>query len=310
MLTDRELVRIGLQRATIHLVTANDALWMRPLHDAVLRRPISSFSRNLDGVDRDAVATAARQILEAEPLTWADLGRRLAASERRWAERDPASLAQIARARLALVQIPPRGVWGRSGQALHTTLESWLGRPLAGDTDADPDADPDTARERLLTRYLAAFGPATAMDAQAWCGLTRLTATAQRLRDDGRLHVFADEHGRELLDLPDAPRPDPGTPAPVRLLYDYDNLLLSHADRSRFKSAIPLHDAFTGIAPQRAPGAVLVDGVVHGAWVLDPGTLTIRTAGLEPAELEAVEAEGEALVAFLDADCRVALTRC
>jgi hypothetical protein len=292
MLERRELVRIGLQRSTIHLVTAGDALWMRPLLDPVLEKPLSSFARHLRGVDRDAVAEAARVILEAEPLSWAGLGREL---QRRWPDRDAASLAQIARARLALVQIPPRGVWGRSGQALHTTTETWLGRPL--------DEEPSSAR--LFLRYLAAFGPASAMDAQAWCGLTRLGAVADSLRD--QLVTFTDERGRELFDLPDAPRPDPAVPAPVRLLYDYDNLLLSHADRSRFKSDVSLGGAFSELPPARAPGAVLVDGFVRGSWLIDrarggDATLVVRVAGLSKAELAEVEREGEALLTFAAAE--------
>ncbi|ADB53731.1 winged helix DNA-binding domain-containing protein [Conexibacter woesei] len=288
MLTDRELVRIGLQRSTIHLVTADDALRMRPLLDPVLAKPLSSFARNLDGIDRDAVTEAARGILEAEPLTWAALGRRL---EQQWPGRDPASLAQIARARLALVQLPPRGVWGASGQALHTTVERWLGRPL----------DPRPSVERLFLRYLAAFGPASAMDAQAWCGLTRLKAVADELRD--QLVTFTDAAGRELFDLPGAPRPDPDTPVPVRFLYDYDNLLLSHADRSRFSSDVPLGDAFAGLPPQKSPGALLVDGVVRGSWLFererDAAALTVRTAGLSRAASRDVVEEGEALLHFL-----------
>lgn len=309
MLAERELVRLGLQRSTIHLVSAADALWLRPLLAPVLDKALGSFARNLQGLDRDVIADAARPIVDDEPLGWAELGRRLA---ERWPERDPASLAQVARARLALVQVPPRGVWGRSGQALHTTAEAWLGRPLDAATATD---DTHRAAERLFLRYLAAFGPASAMDAQAWCGLTRLAAVADRLRD--QLVTFEDDHGRELFDLPDAPRPDADTPAPVRFLYDYDNLLLSHADRSRFRSPIPLADAFSGIAPQRAPGAILVDGVVRGAWIVDRErsrtTLAVRTAGLTQAELDEVAAEGEALLGFLAADAagrEVAITRC
>lgn len=205
MLADREFVRIGLQRSTIHVVTADDAVWMRPLHDAVLRKPLSGFIRNLRDLDLDAVADAARALLEPEPLTWAAFGRRL---QERSPDRDGASLAQIGRARLALVQVPPRGVWRASGPAAHTTLEAWLGRPL----------DPAPSVERLFLRYLAAYGPASAMDAQAWCGITRLAAVVDGLRP--QLQTFRGEDERELFDLPDAPRPDPETPAPVRFAGD------------------------------------------------------------------------------------------
>jgi len=223
LLEERALVRLGLQRGTIHLVSARDCLWMRPLVDPVMEKGLSSFVRQLPpDLDRDAVAAAARELVEERPLTGAQLGRALV---QRFPGRDEQALAQLARARLALVQVPPRGVWGRSGQAAHTTAEAWLGQPL------DDRPDP----ERLVLRYLAAFGPATPMDAQTWSGLTRLGEVFEGLR--GQLVTFTGEDGRELFDLPDAPRPGADVPAPVRFLPDFDNLLLSHADRRRFMDA-------------------------------------------------------------------------
>src|SRR5258708_7247984 len=165
-----------------------------------------------------AVAAGARVVVEERPRTFSELGTLLSGQ---WPDHGPAALAQGVRALLPLVQVPPRAVWGAAGQAAHTSAESWLGRSL--EASASP--------EDLVTRYLAAFGPATVRDMQAWAGLTRLREVVERLPP--RLRTFRDEQVAELVELPDAPRPGPAVPAPVRPVADFDNLILSHADRAR-----------------------------------------------------------------------------
>lgn len=292
MLTDRRAVRIVVMRGTVHLVTADDCLFLRPLLDEFLARGLttSNWAPGLADLDVDAVVTAGRDLIEHEPLTFNALGKRLA---ERWTDRDPATLAQIVRARAPLVQVPPRAVWGKAGQVVVTTAENWLGGPLAADATLDD----------LILRYLAAFGPASVMDVQAWCGLTRLKEVADRLAD--RVVRFRNEAGRELLDLPDAPRPDPEVPAPVRFLPDFDNVLLSHADRSHIIS-----DEARGRlrSPNGVlPGTVLVDGMVAGSWSIERarGSATLMVTPFAPlsrADCEAVEDEGAALLAFAAAE--------
>jgi hypothetical protein len=168
-------------------------------------------------------------------------------------------------------------------------MTAWLGRPL----------DVDASIDRLVLRYLGAFGPATVMDAQAWSGLTRLGAVFEGLR--GRLQTFRDEGGRELFDLPDAPRPDADSPAPVRFLPEYDNVLLGHADRSRIIPAgrsIPLPPGNGA-----SMGTILLDGTYAGTWRIrraaDRATLTIQPLERIGADDEAALAdEGTRLVAF------------
>lgn len=197
----RQVVRIALMRGTIHLVDAEDALAWRAAVDPVIARGTqAAFGRHYQGLDLDALEQAARALTEAAPRTFAQLGALLA---QRFPGREPAALAQAARARLPLVQIPPRGVWGQRGSIAHTTTRAWL--------DRDPAATPDP--EAMILRYLGAFGPATVMDAQAWSGLTRLRELFDRLRP--RLCVLRGEDGAELFDLPDAPRPA-RTPPPRR----------------------------------------------------------------------------------------------
>ena len=224
-------------------------------------------------------------------MSFAQLGRALAA---RWPDHPPAALAQGVRAYVPLVQVPPRAVWGRAGQSLHTSAEHWLGQRR-------PAGDP-AGLARLVTRYLGAFGPATVRDVQAWSGLTGLKAVLEQLRPS--LVSFRDERGAELFDLPAAPRPGQDTPAPVRLVAEFDNLLLSHAERSRVVSPESARrlSAINGVIP----GSVLVDGFVAGMWRLTrsrpEAAVTIETFGpvrrLDTAQRDALTAEAERVLAF------------
>jgi DNA glycosylase AlkZ-like len=291
LLTSRAVVRIALMRGTIHLVSARDCLVLRPLMQPVMDRAMTNvFGKQLTGLDTGALAGAGRALVEEEPRTFSELGSLLSPH---WPGHTPASLAQGVRALVPLVQVPPRAVWGAAGQARHTSAESWLGRAL----------DPRPSLDVMIKRYLAAFGPATIADAQAWSGLTRLREPVERLRPG--LRVFRDENGRELFDLPDAPRPDPGTLAPVRLVAEFDNLILSHADRSRVISDRGRQRLFTrnGIFP----GTVLVDGFTAGTWRItrSPGaaTLTVEPFGpMSPQDRQAVTREARRLLGFAAAD--------
>ncbi len=291
LVEERAVVRIALMRSTIHLVTARDCLALRPLLQPVIERSFrGGFGRRLEGVDDAALADAARALVEETPRTFAGIG---AALGERWPDRDPAALSAAARTLLPLVQVPPRGLWGRSGPAAHTTAEAWLGRPL----DAAPSLD------ALVLRYLAAFGPATVADVQTWSGLTRLRDVVERLRPG--LLAFRDEGGRELFDLPDAPRPDPDTPAPARFMAEWDNVLLSHAERSRIVAGEHRGRVYTvnGVMP----GTILVDGFVAGTWKMERsrGAATLRVEPFAPLAADdeaALAAEGERLLEFAAAE--------
>jgi hypothetical protein len=291
LLTDRRAVRIALMRGTIHLVSARDCLPLRRLVQPVLERGLrGTFGKQLAGVDPAAVAAAGRELVESEPMTFSRLGDALAGH---WPDHPPAALAQAVRAYVPLVQVPPRAVWGRAGQSAHTSAEHWLG--LAAEQDpADPERD---TLAGLVTRFLAAFGPATARDVAAWSGLTGLRAVMDQLRPS--LVTFRDEQGTELFDLPSAPRPGEEAPAPVRLAAEFDNLLLSHADRSRVIQAENLKRFYTinGIFP----GAVLIDGFVAGMWRLartkSTATLTVELFG-STRERAQVAREAERMLAF------------
>ena len=294
LLEERRVVRTVVMRATIHLVSADDCLRLRPLVQPVLDAELGrhpEFAPRLRGVDLKPVLAFARRLLAERPRTGGELR---AAMEERFPEHDAAALAYACRCLLALVQVPPRGVWGRTAQVSSSTAEAWLGRPLA----ADPSIDD------MVLRYLGAFGPAAVADVATWSRLTGLRAVLERLRP--RLRTFRDERGRELFDLPDAPRPDPEMPAPPRFLPEYDNVVLSHADRSRFRRE--------GERPRPAVsgpvhGTVLSDGFLFGSWRLerdrDTGSATLVVTKLERPTKRAkaaLAAEGRRFLRFVAAD--------
>jgi winged helix DNA-binding protein len=292
LMTERTVVRTHLMRNTVHLVSARDGLAIRGLMQPFLARSFASsvFAPNLADVDLPALLDAGQTLLRDRPRTRAELGRLLG---EQWPGRDPMSLAYAITNLVPTVQVPPRGIWGATGQATYTTTETWL----------DGQQAPGLAPDDLVLRYLAAFGPATVRDVQAWCGLTRLGEVTDRLRP--RLRTFRDAGGRELFDLPDAPRPDPGTPAPPRFLPAYDNLLLSHADRGRIipgRRSVPLPPGLGGTT-----GTVLIDGFWQAIWKItrQRGTATLRIepfARLSAGQATALSSEGSRLLAFVAPD--------
>jgi hypothetical protein len=284
LLGDRRVVRATVIRGTIHLVTTRDYLALRPTVDPVLERVFNRNVGYLAGLDPDDLVAAGQALLEEQPRTRLELGRALHA---RWPQHDEHVMSLGVTYRVPLVQLPPRGLWRASGPATWATAESWLGQPLGR----------GIALKRLALRYLAAYGPARVDDLRVWSGLTQLRDVVESLRP--QLRVFHDEDGRELFDLPDAPLPHPDTPAPVRFVPEYDNLLLSHADRSHVIKKAYREALFT-------KGAVLVDGFVVGAWKIvrrPRATLDIEHfERLAKSDASAVAEEGDRLLAFTAAE--------
>jgi hypothetical protein len=287
LMHDRSAVRIVLMRGTLHLVSARDARFLRPLTQPLMDRHIrlGSNGRDLTGVDLDALRAAATELFTERPRTDKEMRALLA---ERFPEHDPDTINWAARTMIPLIQVPPRGIWGKPGLATHTTVDAWLGEAPAV----------ESSLERMVLRYLGAFGPATVMDMQHWSGLTGLNKVVEGIAGD--LVTFTDENGKVLYDLPDAPRPGPDTPAPVRFVPDFDNLTLSHADRARVISEEHRKRVFTINGIIRA--TVLVDGFVAGMWKMEKkrGVATLRIELFEPvasADEKALTAEGERLLA-------------
>jgi hypothetical protein len=282
----REAVRASVMRTTIHLLSARDARVLAALAAPVRARTHNGgqFAKPLAGVAIDELVRVGRDLLATEPRSRADLSRLLA---ERWPGVDPASLSHAVIFLTPVVQVPPRGLWRQGGQARWAMTEEWLGSPLEKDSAADD----------VVLRYLAAFGPASVMDIQAWSGLTRLKEVTARLAS--RLRTFEDESGNQLLDVADGELPDPDTPAPARILPPFDNAILAHADRSR----IITREQRDRVFRDRLMRTFLIDGFVAGTWRIDGGTFSAQPfAALKKKDRGALAAEAKRLLAFAAPD--------
>jgi hypothetical protein len=289
LLKARKIVRSTLMRATLHLMTAKDYVALRgavqPCLSAGMRAVLGDRA---SGFEVESLLPVARGLFEERPRTFNELRAELV---KRFPTANDRALGYAVRTHLPLVTVPDGGDWGYRPDSDFAVAETWLGEPVG--TDEKPHA--------LVLRYLAAFGPATAADVQTWSGLGGLKGVLDELRP--KLAVFRDERKREMFDLPKAPRPDAETPAPVRFVPEFDNLILAHADRSRV------------IADEWRPRVVtknlqvaatfLVDGFVAGTWkvavVRKVATLTVSPfAPLSAKVKEELAAEGERLVRFVE----------
>ena len=281
LILHRKAVRIHVMRSTIHLLTARDCVELKPAFQAMSTQVFRTtpFGKRLSGIEVEAVLAAGRKALSEKPLSRAQLA---AALRARWPNRDAISLAYAVSYLTPLVQVPPRGVWGKTGAPAWSPAEAWIGKPLTKRPDLG----------RLVRRYLAVFGPASVADMAAWSRLTGLREVFEKLRR--WLVTFQDERGRELFDLPDAPRPDASIESPVRFLPDYDNVLLGHSDRTRI------------FGPDLNPGLmigariVLVDGFVAATWDRAGSTVTVKpVAGISRAQRAQITEEGGRLLEFI-----------
>ncbi|HEY0487007.1 MAG TPA: winged helix DNA-binding domain-containing protein [Mycobacteriales bacterium] len=283
----REVVRVTWIRGTLHLVARDDYVAWRQASQPVLTEGLRVLGKRAEGLDVPALLTTARDLLAERPLTFAELRPLLHAA---FPAVDERALGFAVRMYLPLAMVPTDHRWGFPSVASFTPAESWLGRPLTGDGDPGP----------MVLRYLAAFGPASVADVQAWSGLSGLRPVLDGLP----LEVLTDERGRELFDVPGAPRPAGDTPAPPRFLPEFDNLVLGHADRTRIVPEA-YRDRIT-TKNLRVRATFTWDGFVAGTWTVERkrGTATLVLAPFEPLPADAVEpltAEAGRLLGF-DAD--------
>ncbi|MFL5894424.1 MAG: winged helix DNA-binding domain-containing protein [Thermoleophilaceae bacterium] len=288
----KKVVRATMMRHTVHLMTVDDYVRFRePIQPALERMFGGITSKRVTQAELDVAVAAARERFAERPHTFAEIRRLI---EELLPDADHAAVAYGVRTHVRLVAQPTDGRWCFSGTAPYALSEQFLGRNLRRSTDPS----------ELIVRYLAAFGPATVADVQAWSGRPGLRDAVDALRP--KLRTFRDERGRELFDVPDGPLPDPQTPAPVRFLADWDNTILSHADRTR---VIADEHRKAMVKAARVYAGVLLDGIVAGRWGVEKkgkkATLVVTPfRRLVKAERTALAAEAEPLVRFAHPDMK------
>ena len=243
---------------------------------------------HVEGFDLKQFQAVLRAYLQEKPRTGAEIRRKMGEISPGLAQDGIVSSATM---QLALIQTFPAGTWNFTGPLTYAEAETWLDRSFAS---------PAASLHQLIVRYLAAFGPASIKDIQIWSGLTKLQSAVEALRSE--LMTYRDEQGRELFDLPGAPRPEAQTPAPVRFLPEFDNLLLAYEDRRRIIADTSRPFVFPGQAMVRA--TCLVDGRVQGTWKIER-TAARPTLVIEPFESladqvrQALREEGERLMRWI-----------
>jgi hypothetical protein len=291
----REIVRVTAMRGTLHLMTAADYVRLRgALHPALTRGMQAILRERAKDLDLKGLETEARAFFGSAPGTFDGFRLHL---KKKYPQGDERAMAYAIRSHLPLVQVPTGATWGFPAAANFAMAEAWLGTKVS--------TEPKPAHE-MVRRYLAAFGPATPGDAQAWSALQGLREVFEELRPT--LVTFRDARKRELFDLPDAPRPPEDTPAPIRFLPDFDNLVLSHDDRTRVIA--DEHRPRVTLKNLQVRATFLVDGFVAGTWKIErkkkSAVLVIEPFGkLAKKTLAELESEGDALLRLAEEDAQV-----
>jgi Winged helix DNA-binding domain len=275
----KHVVQGTLMRVTIHLVSPRD-YW--PLTVAVKETRNAQWLKAHKGRIQprklQAAAKRARAALAKGPLRQAELDELLG--------KDPAARNGVA-VMLDLVRVPPSGTWERRRADIYALAEDWVG---------PADVDRDEALDHLVRRYLGGFGPATLKEIASWAGLppTEIAPALERLE----LRRFSDEQGKELVDVPRGPLPDPETPAPPRFLPTWDATLLVHARSTQILPEKYRSRVFHVKVPQSV-STFLVDGQVAGTWKHDKGRIKVTPFHrLDKATRRELDEEAERLAVF------------
>lgn len=288
LLEKREVVRATMMRRTLHLTTAEDYQHFQPALATLHARHLEGFFGQplVSGFTREHLLAEIQGFLREKPRTNVELRARLA----ELVPQMDARLLYAVRASLSLIQVFPGGSWGVGGSPAYAEALAWLGRSFV---------PPAEGLRSLIRSYLTAFGPASVKDLQTWSGLSRLQSAVEELRPE--LITFCDEQGRELFDLPAAPRPAAHSHAPVRFLPDFDNLILAHDDRRR---VIPNHyRSFVMPGRSLVLPTFLIDGFVSGIWHIERTPAVVRLIiqpfeSLPACDIQELQAEGQRLLTW------------
>ena len=263
-------------RGTLHLVSAKDFLLLRAtIQPALTKGMLAVLGARLKGIDLDRLIAVARPHLKEQSRTFEDIRAHLV---RHFPKADERAMGYAVRMHLPLIQVPTDDAWGFPGAAEFALGDHWLKTPIGNSPQI----------EALVLRYLAAFGPATVADMQTWSSIGKLAPVFDALRQ--KLVTFRDERGRELFDLPKAPRPPADTDTPIRFLPEYDNLVLAHADRTRIIADAHRPALVTKNLQVRA--VFLVDGFAAGTWKVER-TKSAATVAVAPFGKLSARVRGE-----------------
>lgn len=290
LLRARKVLRATAMRGTIHVLSTKDFMSFRPLLAVMLARSAhTTVGKRLGGANIERLYEAGRAFFGKTAAPFEDFRGEL---ERRFPKFDARAMAYTVRMGIPLVIVPTDDRWGFPANAGFTLADAWLGKPM-------PTAPQSI--EKMVLRYLAAFGPATPGDAQTWSALPGMRDVFKKLRP--KLVTCRDERKRELFDIPDAPRPHEDTAAPVRFLPEYDNIALSHDDRTRIVA--DEHRSRLVLKNLVVVGSFTVDGFIAGTWRASAkkkeAVLEAHPFAALPAKTRGeVEAEGLSLMEFLE----------
>lgn len=293
LLNNRSVIKATLMRSTLHLFTAGDYLLFRATLQPVLTSAFEAVLKDrAKGLDVEKLVKTARAFIAEQPRAFAEITEHFTAL---MPEADPGAMRYGIRTHLPLIQVPTDARWSFPGNPKFTLADAWLDKSI-------PTED---HLHTLIRRYLAAFGPATVTDIQTWSGLGKLKDVMDKLRPE--LVTYRDERKNELFDVPDMPLPDADTPSPERFLPEFDNLLLSHKNRTRVVADAYRKQVY--LPGLRVAATILVDGFVRGAWKVEKikgtATLTITPFDtLTKQNRDVLVAEGEQLVRFVEPDAK------